>query len=160
MCSAKHAVDFGGRIVTYSPSRFSRTRAPCQRWRKNATTTKSWAWSATPRKAKLSEAYRKLALQYHPDRNPGDEEAVVKFKEAAEAFEVLSHPEKRARYDRYGHAGLEGGGAPQFHDISDIFNAFGDILGQGFFGDIFGGGRGRGAGCRRAPTSAAKSRWT
>ncbi len=93
---------------------------------------------------RISEAYRKLALQYHPDRNPGDEEAVVKFKEAAEAFEVLSHPEKRAKYDRYGHAGLAGGGAPQFHDISDIFNAFGDIFGQGFFGDIFGGGPGRG----------------
>jgi len=93
--------------------------------------------------AQISEAYRKLALQYHPDRNPGDEEAIVKFKEAAEAFEVLSHPEKRARYDRYGIAGLEGGGAPQFHDVSDIFNAFGDILGQGFFGDFFGGGRNR-----------------
>ena len=58
--------------------------------------------------AQLSEAYRKLALQYHPDRNPDDEEAVVKFKEAAEAFEVLSHKEKRARYDQYGFAGLEG----------------------------------------------------
>jgi molecular chaperone DnaJ len=90
---------------------------------------------------KISEAYRRLALQHHPDRNPGDEEAVVRFKEAAEAFEVLSHREKRARYDRFGHAGLEGGGAPQFHDVSDIFNAFGDIFGQGFFGDIFGGGR-------------------
>jgi len=93
---------------------------------------------------RISEAYRKLALQYHPDRNPGDDDAIVKFKEAAEAFEVLSHPEKRARYDRYGHAGLEGGGAPQFHDISDIVNAFGDIFSEGFFGDIFGGGRGRG----------------
>ncbi len=91
--------------------------------------------------AQLSEAYRKLALKYHPDRNPGDEEAVVKFKEAAEAFEVLSHPEKRAKYDRYGFAGLEGG-APQFHDINDIFNAFGDIFGGGLFGDLFGGGRG------------------
>ncbi len=92
----------------------------------------------------ISEAYRRLALMHHPDRNPGDDEAIVKFKEAAEAFEVLSHPEKRARYDRYGQAGLEGGGAPQFHDVSDIFNAFGDIFGEGFFGDIFGGGRGRG----------------
>ena len=92
---------------------------------------------------RISEAYRKLALQYHPDRSPGDDEAIVKFKEAAEAFEVLSHREKRARYDRFGHAGLEGGGSPQFHDVSDIFAAFGDILGQGFFGDIFGGGRGR-----------------
>ena len=93
---------------------------------------------------RISEAYRKLAMQYHPDRNPGDEEAVVMFKEAAEAFEVLSHPEKRAKYDRYGHAGLAGGGTPQFHDISDIFSAFGDIFGQGFFGDVFGGqSRGR-----------------
>ena len=109
--------------------------------------------------SRISEAYRKLALQYHPDRNPGDEDAVVKFKEAAEAFEVLSHPEKRARYNRFGHAGLAGGGASQFHDVSDIFNAFGDIFGEGFFGDVF-GGRGAAAGCTRAPTSVAKSRWT
>jgi molecular chaperone DnaJ len=90
----------------------------------------------------LSEAYRKLAMQYHPDRNPGDQEAVVKFKEAAEAFEVLSHKNKRARYDQYGFAGLEGGGMPQVHDVGDIFQAFGDIFGGGLFGDIFGGGRG------------------
>jgi molecular chaperone DnaJ len=90
----------------------------------------------------ISEAYRKLALKYHPDRNPENhEEAVAKFKEAAEAFEVLSHPEKKERYDRYGHAGLAGGGAPQFRDVGDIFDAFGDILGEGFFGDIFGRGR-------------------
>lgn len=89
--------------------------------------------------AQLSEAYRKLALKHHPDRNPGDEEAVVKFKEAAEAFEVLSHREKRARYDRYGHAGLDGGGAPQFHDVSDIISAFGDIFGEGLFSEFFGG---------------------
>ncbi len=94
--------------------------------------------------AQISEAYRKLALRYHPDRNPGDDEAVGHFKEAAEAFEVLSHPEKRATYDRYGHAGLEGAGAPHFHDVSDIFTAFGDIFGEGFFSDFF-GGRGRGA---------------
>jgi molecular chaperone DnaJ len=93
---------------------------------------------------RISEAYRKLALKYHPDRNPGDEEAVAKFKEAAEAFEVLSHQEKRARYDQYGFAGLGGGGASQFHDVGDIFQAFGDIFGGGLFGDIFGGGGGRG----------------
>jgi molecular chaperone DnaJ len=90
----------------------------------------------------ISEAYRKLAMKYHPDRNPGDQEAVARFKEAAEAFEVLSHKEKRARYDQYGFAGL-GGGSPQFHDVGDIFQAFGDIFGGGMFGDIFGGG-GRG----------------
>jgi len=91
----------------------------------------------------IAEAYRKLAMKYHPDRNPGDQEAVAKFKEAAEAFEILSHREKRARYDQYGFAGLEGG-MPQFHDVGDIFQAFGDIFGGGLFGDIFGGGRGRG----------------
>ncbi len=91
----------------------------------------------------IAEAYRKRALEYHPDRNPGDEEAVAKFKEAAEAFEVLSNSDKRARYDRYGHAGLEGpgGGAPHFRDISDIFEAFGDIFGGGLFDDFFGGRR-------------------
>jgi molecular chaperone DnaJ len=91
----------------------------------------------------IAQAYRKLALKHHPDRNPGDAEAVVKFKEAAEAFEVLSHSEKRARYDRYGHSGLAGagGGAPEFHDVNDIFEAFGDVFGEGLFGDLFGGGR-------------------
>jgi molecular chaperone DnaJ len=93
--------------------------------------------------AQISEAYRRLALKYHPDRNPGDDGAVVHFKEAAEAFEVLSHPEKRATYDHYGHAGLEGAGAPHFRDVSDIFTAFGDIFGEGLFGEFFGGGRGR-----------------
>ncbi len=94
--------------------------------------------------ATISSAYRKLAMRYHPDRNPGDEEAVAKFKEAAEAFDVLHDPEKRARYDRYGHSGMDpnmggfGGGA-QFHDVNDIFSAFGDMFG---FGDLFGGGRG------------------
>src|SRR5487761_628809 len=92
----------------------------------------------------IAAAYRKLAIQYHPNKNPGDEEAVARFKEAAEAFEVLSDQEKRARYDRYGHAGLEGpGGAPHFSDVNDVFEAFGDIFGEGLFGDIFGGGRGR-----------------
>ena len=93
-------------------------------------------------KDELAAAYRKLALQYHPDRNPGDQEAVVRFKEAAEAFEVLGNDEKRSRYDRFGHAGLEAGGAPHFHDVSDIFEAFGDIFGEGLFGDLFGRRRG------------------
>jgi len=99
--------------------------------------------------SQISEAYRKLAMKYHPDRNPGNAQAVGRFKEAAEAFEVLSHAEKRARYDRYGHAGLEGGGAPHFHDVSDIFQAFGDLFGEGLFGDLFGGGRGRGSRVRK-----------
>jgi molecular chaperone DnaJ len=91
----------------------------------------------------ISAAYRKLALMYHPDRNPGDEDAVIRFKEAAEAFEVLGNDEKRGRYDRFGHAGLEaGGGAPHFHDVSDIFDAFGDIFGESLFGDMFGRRRG------------------
>ncbi len=93
----------------------------------------------------ISDAYRKLALKYHPDRNPSDEEAVKRFKEAAEAFEVLNHADKRARYDRYGHAGLEGaGGVPEFRDVNDIFAAFSDIFGDSLFGEMFGGGgRGR-----------------
>ena len=100
----------------------------------------------------ISEAYRKLAMKYHPDRSPDDDVAVEKFKEAAEAFEVLSHADKRARYDRFGHAGLEGsGGAPHFHDVGDIFEAFGDIFGDSLFGNMFGGGRGRG---RRAGRGA------
>ncbi len=102
--------------------------------------------SRTASEKDISDAYRKAALRYHPDRNPGDEDAIVKFKEAAEAFEVLSHTEKRARYDRYGHAGLAGAGqATEFHDVSDIFNAFGDIFGDGLFGNLFGGGRRGGA---------------
>jgi len=88
----------------------------------------------------IAQAYRRLALKYHPDRNPGDEQAAAKFKEAAEAFEVLSNPEKRAQYDRYGHAGLESmpGGTPHFQDISDIFEAFSHIFGDSLFGDLFG----------------------
>ena len=96
----------------------------------------------------ISKAYRKLAVKYHPDSNPGDEEANAKFKEAAEAYEVLSDEDKRARYDRYGHAGLEGGGGSQFGSAEDIFAAFGEMFGGGGgggFGDIFG----RSAGPRR-----------
>jgi molecular chaperone DnaJ len=97
----------------------------------------------------LKRAYRKLAMQYHPDRNPNDAEAESRFKEAAEAYEVLSNTEKRQRYDRFGHAGVRGNGAGPgagFHDINDIFSAFGDIFGGGgsIFDEVFGGGRTRG----------------
>src|SRR5208282_4027749 len=94
-------------------------------------------------KEQISEAYRKLALKYHPDRNPGDDTAITRFKEAAEAFEVLNHAEKRAKYDRYGFQGLQGNDAPHFRDVGDIFEAFGDVFGDGIFGELFGGGRSR-----------------
>ncbi|MBX7105677.1 MAG: molecular chaperone DnaJ [Gemmataceae bacterium] len=89
----------------------------------------------------ITKAYRSLAMKHHPDRNVGDEEAEVKFKEAAEAYEVLRDDDKRARYDRYGHAGLEGGGGPNFNSAQDVFDLFGN-----FFGDMFGGGGGGGRG--------------
>jgi molecular chaperone DnaJ len=86
----------------------------------------------------IKRSFRKLAMQYHPDRNVGDKEAEEKFKEAAEAYDVLSSRDKRQRYDRYGHAGLENNGGPVFRDAASVFDLFGDI-----FGDIFGGGWGR-----------------
>ena len=88
----------------------------------------------------ISSAYRRLAIKYHPDSNPNDEEATVLFKECAEAYEVLSDADKRAAYDRYGHAGVNAGGGGGFADVEDIFDAFGDMFG---FGDVFGGGRRR-----------------
>ena len=92
----------------------------------------------------IASAYRKLAVRYHPDSNPGDDEATARFKEAAEAYEVLSDADKRARYDQFGHAGLEGmAGGAQFDSVEDIFEAFGDIFGGSIFGDFFGGGRRR-----------------
>jgi molecular chaperone DnaJ len=91
----------------------------------------------------IADAYRKLAIKNHPDKNPGDQEAIVRFKECAEAFEVLSDTDKRARYDRFGHAGVDGMGGHQFTDVNDIFEAFGDIFGGGSFGDLFGGSRKR-----------------
>jgi molecular chaperone DnaJ len=94
----------------------------------------------------IKKAYRKVAMQFHPDRNPGDKAAEEKFKEAAEAYEVLSDADKRAKYDRFGHAGVgsasrAGGGA----NMEDIFGQFGDIFGDDIFGSFFGGsGGGRG----------------
>ncbi len=88
----------------------------------------------------IAESYRKLAIKYHPDKNPGDEEAITRFKEAAEAFEVLSDEEKRALYDRFGHARVNNAGRG-FSDVNDIFSAFGDIFGDSAFGELFGGRR-------------------
>jgi molecular chaperone DnaJ len=93
----------------------------------------------------IKKAYRKVAMQYHPDRNPGDKTAEEKFKEAAEAYEVLSDADKKAQYDRYGHAGLSGNGRGYGGgmNMDDIFNQFGDIFGDDVFGSFFGGHRGR-----------------
>ncbi|HED05478.1 MAG TPA: molecular chaperone DnaJ [Ignavibacteria bacterium] len=93
-------------------------------------------------KEELKKAYRKLAMQYHPDRNPDDKEAEEKFKEAAEAYEVLSNDEKKAKYDRFGHEGVRGNGfgSQGFSDINDIFSHFSDIFGgASIFDDFFGG---------------------
>ena len=93
----------------------------------------------------IKSAYRKLALKYHPDRNPGDAAAEEKFKESAEAYAVLADADKRAAYDRYGHQGLSGAGGgfdpTVFAGFEDILGGLGDVFG---FGDIFGGGRRRG----------------
>jgi len=96
----------------------------------------------------IADAYRKLALKFHPDANPGDETATERFKEAAEAFEVLNDSQKRARYDQFGHAGVDGA-ATHFTDVEDIFEAFSDIFSGGLFGDFFGGGRRRGRRVRK-----------
>jgi len=98
----------------------------------------------------IKKAYRKKAIQFHPDKNPGDKEAEENFKEAAEAYEVLSNPQKKQRYDQYGHAGMGGaaGGGFGGHDMSmdDIFSMFGDIFGGGFGGGGFSGFGGFGGG--------------
>ena len=101
---------------------------------------------------KIADAYRKSAIKYHPDKNPGDEEAVARFKEAAEAFEVLGDGERRAKYDRYGHEAFDGFAGRGFGDVNDIFAAFSDIFGDSAFGDLFGGGR------RRRPSKGADIR--
>lgn len=97
-------------------------------------------------KDEIKKAYRKQALKYHPDKNPGDKKSEENFKEAAEAYEILSNDEKKARYDRYGHAGLGGAGngfGGHTMTVEDIFSSFGDIFGDAFggFGGFSGGGR-------------------
>jgi molecular chaperone DnaJ len=96
-------------------------------------------------KDEIKKAYRKLAIQHHPDRNPGVKEAEERFKEATEAYEVLADDRKRAAYDQYGFAGLNGMGSPSAQDFSTIFKDFEDIFGDfsGFFDSFFGGGRSR-----------------
>jgi molecular chaperone DnaJ len=89
----------------------------------------------------VKKAYRKVAMQFHPDRNPGDKAAEEKFKEAAEAYEILSDADKKAQYDRYGHAAVNGGGRSYSSgNMDDIFSQFGDIFGEDVFGSFFGGG--------------------
>src|SRR4051812_3268545 len=92
----------------------------------------------------IKKAYRKVAMQFHPDRNPGDKAAEDKFKEAAEAYEILSDNDKRAQYDRFGHSafgsGRGGGGGFGGMNTEDIFSQFGDIFGDDMFGNFFGGG--------------------
>ncbi|WP_026450669.1 molecular chaperone DnaJ [Aequorivita capsosiphonis] len=96
--------------------------------------------------AEVKKAYRKKAIKHHPDKNPGDHEAEAKFKKAAEAYEVLGDPNKRSRYDQYGHQAFEGGGGfgGGGMNMDDIFSQFGDIFGSGFGGGGFGGGFGGG----------------
>ena len=108
----------------------------------------------TADKTEIKSAYRRLAIQYHPDKNPDNPAAEDKFKEASEAYDVLSNEDKRARYDRFGHQGMRGagagGGQPGFSNVEDIFSNFGDIFGGSIFEDLFGGGGGqRGQGRRR-----------
>jgi molecular chaperone DnaJ len=109
----------------------------------------------------IKKAYRKVAMQYHPDRNPGNKEAEEKFKEAAEAYEVLSDAEKKSQYDRFGHAAFSGGRGGGFSgggmNMDDIFSQFGDMFGDDLFGSFFGGGR-RGGGRKGGGTRGSSIR--
>ena len=111
----------------------------------------------------IKKAYRKLAMQFHPDKNPGDKAAEEKFKEAAEAYGVLSDPDKRAKYDRFGKSAFKGGaggfgGGAGFGDVDDIFSHFGDIFSD-FFGGGMGGGQRRGGGRTSGPRRGADLRY-
>ncbi len=110
----------------------------------------------------IKKAYRKLAIKYHPDKNPDDASAEEKFKQIGEAYEVLGDEDKRAAYDRYGHAAFEGGmggGGGGFHDAADIFSqVFGGAFGGGGFEDFFGGG-GRGRGQRSSKRAGSDLRY-
>ena len=109
----------------------------------------------------IKKAYRKIAMQHHPDRNPGDKAAEEKFKEAAEAYDVLSNPDKKAQYDRFGHAGVgssAASGGPGGMRMEDIFQNFGDVFGDDVFGSFFGGGRQGGGGGRRQGSRGANLR--
>ena len=108
--------------------------------------------------AEIKKAYRKKAIQYHPDKNPGDEKAEEMFKKAAEAYEILSDPDKKAKYDQYGHAAFEGGGFGGGNmNMDDIFSQFGDIFGSAFGGGFSGFG-GFGGGQRRVKGSNLRIR--
>lgn len=103
----------------------------------------------------IKKAYRKLAMQFHPDKNPGNQEAEEKFKEAAQAYEILSNPEKRAQYDRFGHSAFQGGaGGGGFQNAEDIFSQFGDL-----FSDFFGGGMDSRSSRRSGPQRGADLRY-
>ncbi len=120
---------------------------------------KSLGSQKRPQRTRLKKAYRKLAIKYHPDKNAGNKEAEEKFKEATEAYEVLSDDSKKSAYDQFGFAGVDGmgGGA---HDYSSVFRDFEDIFGDfsgifdSFFGGGGGGGRSRGGRARNVPRGA------